>query len=340
MHRQLDAALSAARTAAIRGVAAAATLAVLLTTAPTAAAVAAAPEASPQKLQLMLDWFPNPDHVPVYLARESGIFRRHGLEVDILVPADPNDPVKLAAAGRVDAAISYQPTVSQARAEGVPVRSIGVLIEHPLNTIMTLETSGIKGPKDLAGRRVGYSVAGFEEALLGTVLRQAGVDPAKVQLINVNFNLAPALLSGQVDAVIGAYKNYESVVLEREGARPVWFDLTEHGVPDYYELVVVTGDATLRRRRSDLQALVVALDEAIRETRRNPVAAFEAFMRANPELDRALNEEAFRRTLPEFATSQEQSSEKWRRFHRFLLENGVVRQDVRPSDLFEAVSDL
>lgn len=340
MQRQLDAALSAARTAAIRGVAAAATLAVLLTTAPTAAAVAAAPEASPQKLQLMLDWFPNPDHVPIYLARESGIFRRHGLEVDILVPADPNDPVKLAAAGRVDAAISYQPTVSQARAEGVPVRSIGVLIEHPLNTIMTLETTGIKGPKDLAGRRVGYSVAGFEEVLLGTVLRQAGVDPAKVQLINVNFNLAPALLSGQVDAVIGAYKNYESVVLEREGARPVWFDLTEHGVPDYYELVVVTGDATLRRRRSDLQALVVALDEAIRETRRNPVAAFEAFMRANPELDRALNEEAFRRTLPEFATSQEQSSEKWRRFHRFLLENGVVRQDVRPSDLFEAVGDL
>lgn len=325
---------TAARPAVVRGAVAALTAA-LFAAALLAGTPASAAEPAPASLQLMLDWFPNPDHVPIYLAREAGIFRRHGLEVDILVPADPNDPIKLAAAGRVDAAISYQPTVSQARAEGVPVRSIGALIEHPLNTIMTLERSGIRSPKDLTGRRVGFSVAGFEEALLGTVLRKAGVDPASVHLVNVNFNLTPSLLSGQVDAVIGAYKNYESVVLEREGARPVWFELTEYGVPDYYELVLVAGDATLQRRRSHLRALVAALDEAIRETRRNPAAAFEAFMRANPELDRGLNEEAFRRTLPEFAASQRQSEEKWRRFHRFLLESGVVQRDVPPSDLFE-----
>lgn len=316
-------------------VAVAAMVAALVAAALVAGTSALAAASAPARLQVMLDWFPNPDHVPIYLAREAGIFGRHGLEVDILVPADPNDPLKLAAAGRVDVAISYQPTVSQARAEGVPVRAIGVLVEHPLNTIMTLERNGVRSPKDLAGRRVGFSVAGFEEALLTTVLRKAGVDPAGVQLVNVNFNLTPALLSGQVDAVVGAYKNYESVVLEREGVRPVWFELTDYGVPDYYELVVVAGEATLERRRSELRAFVAALDEAIRETRRNPAAAFEAFMRANPELDRALNEEAFRRTLPEFATSQRQSEEKWRRFHRFLLDHGVVRRDVAPSELFE-----
>ncbi|HEY8487252.1 MAG TPA: ABC transporter substrate-binding protein, partial [Limnochordales bacterium] len=293
------------------------------------------PPAARSRLQLMLDWFPNPDHVPLYYARAAGLFARRGLEVEILVPADPNDPLKLAAAGRVDAAVSYQPSVSQARAEGVPVKAVGILIEHPLNTIMTVESRGIRRPRDLAGRRVGYSVAGFEEALLGAVLRHEGLRLQDVQLVNVNFNLTPALLSGQVDAVVGAYKNYESVVLEREGARPVWFELTRYGVPDYYELVLVAGDGVLARRRPELTALVQALQEAIEETRRNPDRAFEVFLQAHPDLDRALNQEAFRRTLPEFARSQVHAAEKWQRMHQFLREGGVVSRDVPAGQLFE-----
>ena len=288
---------------------------------------------SPQRLQVMLDWFPNPDHVPLYLAQQAGIFRRHGLEVELLVPADPNDPIKLAAAGRVDVAISYQPTVSQARAEGLPVRAIGVLIEHPLNTLMTIEGTGIRSPRDLAGRRVGYSVAGFEDALLDTVLKSAGVDPARVQRVNVNFNLTPALLAGQVDAVVGAYKNYESVVLERAGARPVWWELTAYGVPDYDELVVVAGEEALRQRRPQLQAFVQALQEAIQATLQAPDAAFEAFMRANPELERDLNRAAFERTLPHFARSQRLSAEKWEAFHRFLVEQGVAARRLTAAEL-------
>ena len=291
-------------------------------------------DGAPVRLRLMLDWFPNPDHVPIYYARESGLFRRHGLEVEILVPADPSDPLKLAAAGRVDLAISYQPSVSEARAEDLPVTSVGVLVEHPLNTIMTLADKGIRSPADLAGRRVGYSVPGFEDALLGAVLERVGVSPASVQKINVHFNLTPALLAGQVDAVVGAYKNYESVVLEREGARPVWFELTDYGVPDYYELVVVTSDSTLAARRAAIASFVRALDEAIRMTRADPRSAFDAFMRANPELDRDLNEEAFRRTLPEFATGQVQSEAKWANFHRFLVERGVVAKPVPANRLF------
>ncbi len=305
------------------------------TAAPAAERGSAAPGGgSPVRLRLMLDWFPNPDHVPIYYARESGLFRRHGLEVEILVPADPSDPLKLAAAGRVDLAISYQPSVSEARAEDLPVTSVGVLVEHPLNTIMTLADKGIRSPADLAGRRIGYSVPGFEDALLGAVLERVGVSPASVQKINVHFNLTPALLSGQVDAVVGAYKNYESVVLEREGARPVWFELTDYGVPDYYELVVVTSDSTLAARRAAIAAFVRALDEAIGMTRADPRSAFDAFMRANPELDRELNEEAFRRTLPEFATGQVQSEAKWANFHRFLVERGVVAKQVPANRLF------
>ena len=336
---------AAGRSASARmAVALAVALAALVAAATAAPALAKAGPAVPaarqpaERLTLMLDWFPNPDHVPIYFARESGLLARHGLEVDIQVPSDPADPLKLAAAGRVDVAVSYQPSVSQARAEGLPLKAFGVLVERPLNTIMTEASRGIRRPRDLAGRRVGYSVPGFEELLLAAVLRHEGVAPERVEMVNVHFNLTPALLSGQVDAVVGAYKNYESVVLEREGATPVWFELTDYGVPDYHELVLVASDATLERRRDALRRLAAALQEAIDQSRRTPEAAFEALMRAHPELDRDLNREAFRRTLPEFATGQRMSEDQWRRFHRFLVEGGLVSRDVAPQELFVDLS--
>ena len=61
------------------------------------------------RLTVMLDWFVNPDHAPLFVAQEAGYFNDAGLDVELIAPADPNDPPKLVAAGKADVAISYQP---------------------------------------------------------------------------------------------------------------------------------------------------------------------------------------------------------------------------------------
>src|SRR3979411_3126784 len=71
-----------------------------------------------QSLTLMLDWFPNADHVGIYQALANGDFEKAGLNVHIQVPSDPALPLKLLEAGKTDVAISYEPEVMLARDKG------------------------------------------------------------------------------------------------------------------------------------------------------------------------------------------------------------------------------
>jgi len=286
----------------------------------------------------MLDWFPNPDHVPVYVALQKGLFAREGLQVRLQVPADPNDPLKLVAAGKVDIAISYQPTVTIARSQGLPVKSVGILIGQPLNTVMFLLDSGIRTPADLKGKRIGYSVAGFEEALLSAVTASGGLKKGDYQLINIAFNLTPALLSRQVDAVVGAYRNFERIQLELQGKKVGMFEVEKYGVPEYYELVVIASDRTIQRRPEVLRRFIRALSRGIAETLANPEDALKAFFLANPKLKDELNRRAFSATLPYFARTQVQSRERWASFQDFLFAHGVIAKKSRVDGLFPNAS--
>lgn len=72
-------------------------------------------EEAAHKLTIMLDWYPNAVHSFLYAAEAEGYFAEKGLEVEIQMPADTNDALKLVAAGKVDLALSYQPQVLMAR---------------------------------------------------------------------------------------------------------------------------------------------------------------------------------------------------------------------------------
>ena len=192
----------------------------------------AAPAAAAEKLTLMLDWFVNPDHAPIIVADELGYFANAGLDVEIVAPADPNDPPKLVAAGQADVAISYQPQLHIQVDQGLPLTRIGTLVATPLNSLVVLADGPIEEIADLKGRKVGFSVGGFEDALLGAMLGHHGLKLDDVELVNVNFALSPALLSGQVDAVIGAFRNFELNQLELEGRPGRAFYPEEQGVPD------------------------------------------------------------------------------------------------------------
>src|SRR5579864_6257703 len=97
-----------------------------------------------QPVSLMLDWFPNADHVGLYQALASHYFADAGLDVHVSVPSDPASPLRLLAAGKVDVAISYEPEVLLARAQGLPVVSIAALVQRPLTSIVSLASKHIR----------------------------------------------------------------------------------------------------------------------------------------------------------------------------------------------------
>jgi len=197
------------------------------------------------KFTVILDWFVNPDHAPLFTAKYIGAFAAAGLDVDLIAPTDPDLPPRLLAAGKADAALSYQTQLYLLVDQGLPVRRTGTLINKPLSTLTALGGRGITKLTDLKGKKIGYSVAGVEEALISTMLHAAGLTLTDVTLINVNFNLVTSLMSHEVDAVIGTYRTYEDIQLAQSGLKPVIFLPEDYGVPPSDELILLSSTAGL-----------------------------------------------------------------------------------------------
>lgn len=286
-------------------------------------AMAGAPASAAEKLTVLLDWFVNPDHGPLYVAQELGYFKDVGLEVEFIAPADPNDPPKLVAAGKAPLAISYQPQLHVQTSRGLPLVRIGTLVATPLNSLVVLADGPIKSPADLKGKKIGYSVGGFEDALLKSMLSKYGVDINDVTLINVNFSLSPSLMSGQVDAVIGAFRNFELNQMDINGRPGRAFYPEEEGVPAYDELILVANRNNLDDPR--FRPFLDAVEKAVRYMLNHPDEAWALFVKADPKLDDELNRRAWRDTLPRFATRPAALDRaRYQIFAEYLKESGLI----------------
>ncbi|MEM7710984.1 MAG: ABC transporter substrate-binding protein [Pseudomonadota bacterium] len=275
-------------------------------------------------MTVLLDWFMNPDHVPLVLAEELGEFDARGLDVTLIQPADPSAPPRLVAAGQGDIAVSYQPSLYQQVAEGLPVARIGTLVASPLNSLVALADGEVQEIADLKGKTVGFSVGGFEDALLGRMLSTVDLSLDDVSLVNVNFALTPALLSGRVDAVIGAFRNFELTQIALEGREGVAFFPEDHGVPSYEELIYIT-----RNDRVDEPVMAAFMDAVTAATvflRENPEEAERMFFEAESEIDNALNRQAFIDTAPLFADNVKAlDTAGYEAFADFMVSSGEPR---------------
>ncbi|MFQ5775615.1 MAG: ABC transporter substrate-binding protein [Kiloniellaceae bacterium] len=296
---------------------------ILATAAVALALVLAGAPARAEKLTILLDWFLNPDHGPLVVALEKGFFAEEGLEVTLIEPADPNDPPKLVAAGKADLAVSYQPQVHMQAAAGLPLVRIGTLIATPLTTLLVLDESPIRSIADLKGRTVGFSVGGFEDAVLKAMLARHGLTLRDVRLVNVNFSLSPSLLSGQVDAVIGAYRNFELNQLAIEGRKGRAFYVEEEGVPPYDELVLIAHRDRLGDPR--LPKALRAIERGVQYLINHPEESWALFAGHRKGLDDELNRRAWRDTVPRFALRPAALDRgRYERFARFLIEQDVI----------------
>jgi putative hydroxymethylpyrimidine transport system substrate-binding protein len=286
-----------------------------------------------RRFTVMLDFFPNADHAALYSAIAHGDFRAVGLEVVPEAPADPSEPLKLLAAGRVDLAISYEPQLLLARDEGLQVVSIGALVQRPLSSIIALPGKHVRTVAQLAGKRVGTAGLAYQTAELRTALEHAKVAPSSVRTANVGFNLIPAMLSGQVDATLGGFWNYEGIQLRLAHKRPVVIPVDQAGVPTYDELVLVARDQQARRDGQDLRAFLQALTRGEREVRADPAAAAATLLKANPSLEPKLQLESIKQTLPAAVPSEAgkpfgwQSPAAWAAFGSWMFSHELLKKD-------------
>jgi putative hydroxymethylpyrimidine transport system substrate-binding protein len=283
-----------------------------------------------EKITLLLDWFINPDHAPIIIAQEMGYFAAQGLDVEIIAPANPNDPPKLVAAGKADLAVSYQHQHQIQVDQGLPLVRIATLVATPLNSLVVLADSDIKSIGDLKGKTVGYSVGGFETVLLKVMLEKAGLTLADIKLINVNFSLSPSLLSKKTDAVIGAFRNFELNQMEIEKRPGRAFFVEEYGIPSYDELIIVANRAALNDKK--LRKFVDSLEAGVQYLVNHPDESWQLFIKGRKDLDDELNKMAWADTLSRFALRPGAlDKNRYNRFAKFLQGQGTVK-NVPPLD--------
>lgn len=289
----------------------------------TALSLCASPLWAQDQVTLLLDWFVNPDHGPVIIARERGYFAEQNLAVEVIAPADPSAPPKMVAAGQADLAISYQPQLHLQIHEGLPLQRVGTLVATPLSCLLVLADGPIETPADLKGRKVGFSVGGVEEAVLGHVLQTHGLSLDDVELINVNWSMSPSLMSGQVDAVIGAFRNFELNQMDIEGVPGRCFYVEEEGLPPYDELIYVANKDTMDVGM--IQRFLAATEKATQYIINHPTESWEIFAGTAPELNDELNRRAWIDTLPRFAlrpTAMDVG--RYATFEAFLHDAGLI----------------
>jgi len=283
------------------------------------------PAAASEKLTVLLDWFVNPDHAPLIIAEEKGFFKKAGLNIELIAPSDPSMPPKLVAAGKADLAVSYQPQLHVQVDQGLPVIRIATLVSTPLNSLVVLKDGPIKTIKDLKNKKIGFSVGGFEDALLSVMLNKYGLSLKDVTLINVNFSLSPSILSGKVDAVIGAFRNFELNQMDIVKKPGRAFYPEEEGVPPYDELILVANKNSLTDKR--LRKFINAIEYAVQYLINHPKESWNSFINAHNKLNDELNTRAWRDTLPRFALRPAAlDRERYRRFAEFLKNQGLIKE--------------
>jgi len=286
--------------------------------------------AKPERVDLVLDWFPNADHAGIYAAIAGGQFEQASLDVRPRAPGDASSPLKLLAAGKADLAISYEPELLLARAKGAKLVAIGALVQQPLTSLMSIGPRATREPGELEGAKVGTAGIPYQDAYLKTIVDEAGIDPDRVHTVNVGFDLVRAMLTKRVDATLGAFWNIEGVQLERSHKEPRILRVDKLGVPTYDELVVVAREQDVRTRGRTLRRFMRALALGHEAVRDDPDAGVDALVRADRSLKRGLLRAQVKATLPVFFPRDKdqpfgwQDPAAWRAYTQWMLDNDLL----------------
>ena len=295
-----------------------------------------------REISVVLDWYPNALHAFIYDAIAKGYYAEEGLKVNIQFPSNANDAMSLVAAGQAEIGLYYQQDVIIARAnQDVPVKSIGAVVQGPLNIVLSLAEENITSPEDLVGKTIGYAGTELSEALIRSIMAYVGADSSDVEMIDVGFDLMSSMTTGNVDATIGCLVNHEVPQMEEEGFDVNWFELDDYGVPTYYEGVFLASDETIENDADMLRAFLRASARGFEDVQNDPAAALQTLLdnqnEENFPLSETVETESLNTLLPMMETADapflSQSADCWQENIDWLLSQGLIQEAPAVSDV-------
>ena len=304
-----------------------------------------APSAGGEELEtvdVVLDWYPNAVHAFLYEAEEKGYFAQEGLQVNILFPSNTSDPLTMTAAGKADIGFYYQEDTIIAKAnEDVPVKVLGAVVQEPVAVVCSLAERGIHSASDLVGKTIGYSGTRFGEVAVEQMLQSVGASLEDVEMIDVGFDLMSAMTTGNVDATYGCFLNHEIPALEEQGFPMDVMKVTDYGVPNYYALMLVTGEKQLEEKRDTYTRFLRACEKGFADMQADPEEALRLLLANQDEenfpLTESVERKSFEVLLPlmdrEGGAFLSQDEAVWQENIDWLQSVGMIQEGFDPAEV-------
>lgn len=286
-----------------------------------------------QHVTVMLEYFyPWTNSAGLYLARDQGWYRDHGLDVEFRT-YDPGrgDSLRYLARGEVTFALFPTSRLLVQRERGRAVRGIAAVNHRGLEAIQTVRRTGIQRPRDLAGRRVSLNPTPRGLAMVEHIVAADGGDPSDIIVVDSGVReLTPEDISaGVADATFGSYWAWEILMASAVPAdeRIAW-PVDQIGAPRYHSYLLGATEQTLSGRPELVRAFLSATDRGYLSAARDPLAALDIYERTIPYFARDL----LRRSLLAIASTWlyrgawgEQREELLRPYAEWLAEKNVLR---------------
>lgn len=292
------------------------------------------------KVTLMLNWTPNTQHSGIYLAKEKGWYAEAGLDLEIVEPASGGVEA-VVGAGKADFGISIQESVIPARAQGVPIVSIGSIVQHNDSSLLALTSDNIKRPKDLEGKTYGGFGGALETALINKLVACDGGDASKVKFVEVgNIDYLAGMEANQFD-IVWIFDGWDTIRYREVEAKQVTtlpFIKYANCIPDWYTPVFITSEKMAKDKADTVKKFMAATARGYEASRTDPDAAGAALLKAAPELDSKLVKLSAVYYKDRYADVGRawglQDKEIWVAFEKFLREAKLTEKEVDVNKAF------
>ena len=302
-----------------------------------AACGAPAKEEALEKVTVVLDWTPNTNHTGLYVAQDKGYFAENGLDVEIIQPSE-TAVLQLVAAGTAQFGIDFQESLTFARDEGIPVVSIGAILQHNTSAFAAPLDRGINTAKDFEGKNYGGWGMDMETATLKYMMEKAGGDFSKLNIISIgDTDFLTAAQMGSIDFA-WIYEGWEGISAQLKGVELSYVPFADDPVFDYYTPIIVTSEDMIANNSETVDKFMDAVVKGYTFAAENPDESADILIKHAPELDAELVKASQEFLSPRYIDDAEsfgvQKAEVWDRYTQWLYDQGFIETLVDSSKAF------
>ena len=281
---------------------------------------------------LVLDFIPGAVHAGIYEAKSKGYYEDNGINLKIIEPTSTADTLKLIDAGKADFGIADGIDMASQIEEGREAKAIMAILQRPPGGLITLEEDGIATPADLAGKTVGVTGVPSDNAILDTIMADAGSNSDEADVVTIGFNGVQSLEAGKVQAFTG-FIPADGVQVEADGYKTKSFPLDENGGPSYPGLVAFSTETMIADDPDLMKGFVEASIKGYQDALADPEAALTSLEDQTQGLDPELQKQVFDAYIPYFGESDtygQFKKEALESLSTFLVDSDLASEPIAP----------